>query len=65
MERIGHDSLDRVRSHKRTSNEQVMTMPDILNVPAKKRRSEECQNSNSDLSKLKFNRCTNISIIIN
>ena len=68
MERTGHHSLDGVRSYKRKSNEQVMTMSDILNAPAKKRRSEECQNvslKNSDLSKLKFNSCTNINIIIN
>ena len=36
MERTGHHSLEGIRSYKRTSNEQIMVLPDILNAPKKR-----------------------------
>ncbi len=68
MKRTGHCSLDGIRSYKRTSSEQVMVLSDVLNNTTtvnKRKKSSDETDSHYDLSKLKFNGCSNISMVTN
>ena len=66
MERTGHQSVDGVRSYKRTASEKVMEISYILNISSKKINNSSTVSLNkADLAKIAFNNCTNLTININ
>ena len=44
MERTGHHSLEGIRSYKRTSDEQIMVLSDILNARESKKLTKQPNN---------------------
>ena len=71
MERTDHDSIDGVQNYKRTSNDQLIAISDVLNgMPSNKKVNSSSITSStttvsSDTSKITFNNCTNITINFN